>query len=64
MTNIELEQKVAQLEFEHDQLISELSHTNQLLKSVGFPDGIKSIKEIAEDLLSSDGEIKPPENMS
>lgn len=56
MTTKELNRKIARLEFEHDQLISELSYINSLLKSVGFPQGLTSVKEVAQELLNEEVE--------
>ncbi|HEY4832611.1 MAG TPA: hypothetical protein VIH61_08655 [Waddliaceae bacterium] len=46
-----LEQKVAYLEFVQDQLISEIEEVNELLIAVGFPQGIKSIIVVANELI-------------
>ncbi|MCB1111421.1 MAG: hypothetical protein H7A37_01365 [Chlamydiales bacterium] len=50
--NQPLEKKIAQLEFEQDQLITELSYVDQLLRSVGFPQGLESVKETAKEMLN------------
>ena len=52
MDIMELNQSIARLESEHDQLLAELTYVNNLLKSVGFPEGIASVKEVAEELVS------------
>ncbi len=51
MNKQQLQQKIAKLEFMHDQLESELLYIDQLLKSVGFPQGIASAKDVALELL-------------
>lgn len=51
MKKAELIKKLAYLEFEHDQLSAELKYIDKLLKSVGFPYGITSAKEVALELL-------------
>ena len=51
MNKAQLEQKIAKLEFIHDQLETELSYVDGLLKSVGFPRGLASAKEVALELL-------------
>jgi hypothetical protein len=51
MTKEQLEKKVARLEFVHDQLDSEITYVDNLLKSVGFPRGLASAKEVALELL-------------
>lgn len=51
MTNSEILKKIAYLEFVNDQLTAELSYVDDLLRSVGFPNGLKSAKEVALDVL-------------
>ena len=53
MTTQELNQKIAQLEFQQDQLLTELHHIDHLLRSIGFPDGLHSIKMTAQELLNT-----------
>lgn len=52
MNKAQLLQKIARLESLHDQLESEIIYVDNLLKSVGFPSGIASAKEVAIELLS------------
>ena len=52
MNKSQLEKKIAGLEFVNDQLETELSYINELLKSVGFPRGLTSAKEVALELLT------------
>lgn len=52
MNKAQLLQKIARLESVHDQLESEIIYVDNLLKSVGFPSGIASAKEVAIELLS------------
>lgn len=56
MNKAQLQKKIAYLEFVHDQLETELTYVDGLLKSVGFPNGIMSAKEVALELLES-GEL-------
>ncbi len=56
MNKTQLQKKVAYLEFVHDQLESEFGYLDELLKSVGFPRGVASIKEVAIDLLQEEQE--------
>lgn len=51
MTKTQLQKKIAHLEFVHDQLETELMYVDDLLKSVGFPRGLASAKEVAIELL-------------
>lgn len=55
MNKAQIQQKIARLESIHDQLETELSYVDNLLKSVGFPRGLESAKEVALELLQ-DGE--------
>ncbi|CDR33021.1 hypothetical protein [Criblamydia sequanensis] len=50
----ELKQTIAKLEFQNDQLLAELNYLNRLLRSIGFPEGLNSVKKTAEELLSQD----------
>lgn len=56
MTKKQLEKKMAYLEFVYDQLESELTYVNTLLKSVGFPRGLDSAKAVALELLQAESE--------
>ena len=49
---------VAILETRVDHLETELSKLDSLLKKVGFPEGIATLKETAEELLRQDGAIE------
>lgn len=51
MNKAQLEQKIARLESIHDHLEAEFFYVDHLLKSVGFPSGIISAKEVAIELL-------------
>ncbi len=55
MNKAQLEKKIAYLEFVHDQLEMELIYVDDLLKSVGFPQGLTSAKEVALELLQNGG---------
>ncbi|KIC72669.1 hypothetical protein DB42_CV00260 [Neochlamydia sp. EPS4] len=50
-TKDQLARKIAYLEFVEDQLSTELAYIDKLLKSVGFPRGLSSVKEVARDIL-------------
>ncbi|MBA2368694.1 MAG: hypothetical protein H0V82_06685 [Candidatus Protochlamydia sp.] len=54
MNKAQLEKKIAYLEFVHDQLETELVYVDGLLKSVGFPQGLNSAKEVALELLQTE----------
>lgn len=51
MNEAEIQKRINELEFVHDQLSSELMYLDQLLRSVGFPDGLESAREVARDIL-------------
>ena len=50
MENEKLQERIAQLEFQNDQLTAELEYVDQLLRSVGFSEGLKSVKAAAQEL--------------
>jgi hypothetical protein len=52
-TKDELLKRIAQLEFINDQLNSELIFLDELMKKVGFADGLISLKETALDFYKS-----------
>lgn len=54
MNKTQLRQKIARLESIHDQLEAEITYVDTLLKSVGFPRGLASAKEVALELLESE----------
>ena len=43
-------ERIAQLEFINDQMTAELEYIDQLLRSVGFADGLNSVKSAAQEL--------------
>jgi hypothetical protein len=45
-----MREKIANLEFQNDQLTAELQYVDQLLRSVGFSDGLASVKSAAQEL--------------
>lgn len=51
MNKLQLERKIAKLEFLQDQMRAEWDHLDFLLKQVGFPRGIQSAKEVALQIL-------------
>lgn len=51
MTKGQIRKRIAYLEFVHDQLSTEMAHVDRLLKEIGFPDGLKSAKTVAIELL-------------
>ena len=61
MNTAQLNQKLARLEFVQDQLESELSDLDTLLKSIGFPQGLASAKEVALEMIENEDESIPNE---
>lgn len=57
MTKQELQKKLAALESVHDQLWSELTDLDTLMRNVGFPEGITGLKSTATELCSRRDEI-------
>lgn len=51
MSREELEKKLAALESINDQLITELTFVDNLMKSIGFTHGLATIKGVAHELL-------------
>ncbi|MBU6149150.1 MAG: hypothetical protein KGQ54_03030 [Verrucomicrobia bacterium] len=47
----EAEKKIAILESMNDQLVAEFNHLNDLLKELGFDEGIESLKIAAVELI-------------
>ena len=60
MSSHELEKRVAYLESVNDQLASEIRYVDRLLRSIGFPDGLATVKTAAQELMEVDGQ--DPEN--
>jgi len=50
----QLLERIAQLEFQVDQLSAELEYVDGLLRSVGFTDGLRSVKVAALELAEHD----------
>ena len=52
MTKKDLQRRLGQLESCIDQLETEILHADELLRLVGFAQGLKSVKEAALELLT------------
>lgn len=52
MSDEELKDKVAYLESLNDQLTAEISHIDELMRLIGFADGLETVKETAKDIFS------------
>ena len=61
-TKEKLQKKLAQWEFANDQLISELTYIDDLMRLVGFSSGIAGLKETAQEYCEQ-SEINPQEDV-
>ena len=50
----EMQQKVAHLEFVNDQLSTEIRYVDNLLRLIGFSNGLESIKNAAKEVLEKE----------
>ena len=53
MNKADMIKKISRLESANDQLESEIIYIDNLLRSVGFPQGLASAKEVAMELLEN-----------
>ena len=53
-TKAELQKKIAMLESVNDQMYSELCEIDQLMRLVGFENGIETVKMTAQELYKSE----------
>ena len=51
-----MRRKIAYLEFVNDQLISEMEEIDEMMRFIGFADGLETVKETAWNLYESDQE--------
>lgn len=56
MKNKTLLKKIAYLEFENDQLQTEIQYVDHLLKLIGFSDGLETIKLAAQEIINQNEE--------
>lgn len=54
MENQLLNQKIAGLEFINDQLLAELQYVDQLLREIGFSEGLETIKQAAREVIEEE----------
>lgn len=54
MNKQDLLKKISELESLNDQLLSELRYLDDLMKEIGFEEGLKTFKSAAKDLLDQD----------
>ncbi len=58
MSEAILRQKIARLEFEHDQLLAELHHVDEMLRSVGFSEGLETVKGVMNEIIEKGIELE------
>ncbi len=58
MSNQDMFKKIAKLETINDQLAAEISYLDQLSRSLGFAEGLKTLKSAALEMLASDSKKK------
>ena len=51
-----LQQRIAYLEFVNDHLFTEIRYVDNLLKIIGFPDGLETIKSAAKESIEEEEE--------
>jgi hypothetical protein len=51
MTKDQLERKIALLESVNDQLVTEVAYIDKLMRLIGFSDGLRTIKNTAQELI-------------
>lgn len=56
MTKEEMLKKISELESINDQLQAEIKYLDQLLREVGFENGLKTLKFAAQELLEQGNE--------
>lgn len=49
-----LEKKIAYLEFVNDQLLAEIHYVDNLLRLIGFPEGLETIKSAAKETIEEE----------
>jgi len=54
MTREELLKKISELESMNDQLLTEIRYLNEMLKKIGFDEGIKTLKMAIEEIIEQD----------
>jgi hypothetical protein len=54
MTKEQLLKRVSELESMNDQLLAEIRYLDELLREVGFEEGLKTLKFAAKELIEED----------
>ena len=58
----ELEKKLARLESINDQLTAEIAYVDGLLRSIGFTQGLESVKAVANEIITEGIGLEDAEN--
>jgi hypothetical protein len=53
MTKTQLNKRIAMLESINDQLITEVSYLDNLMRLVGFSEGLKTVKATAQEIIDN-----------
>jgi hypothetical protein len=61
MTKEQMLKKISELESINDQLHAEIRYLDQLLRQIGFEDGLKTLKFAAQELIEQDRRIEDEE---
>jgi len=56
MDERELRKRIAYLEFVNDQLVSEIRYVDELLRLVGFSNGLETVKVAAREMVDEEGQ--------
>lgn len=54
MSDANYQKKIASLESLNDQLLAEFNHLDQLLRKIGFEQGILTLKQAANEMLENE----------
>ncbi len=57
MTEQELQDKIAYLESLNDQLEAELSYVDELMRLIGFAEGLATVKDTAKDIFENNEDL-------
>ncbi len=49
-----LQKRISELEFMNDQLLSEIRYLDELMREIGFEEGLKTLKVAAHEILEQD----------
>jgi hypothetical protein len=53
MTKAQLLRKIAVLESVNDQLLTEVSYVDDLMRMIGFSDGLRTVKATAQEIVEN-----------